>query len=89
VARRRARGFLSLKAGRSGAEIGGVAADDRRLDDALTELLEQDGYAVERKPCPDEGADLTLLREGVRMAVQAEAAAPPPDPTPPRRGRTA
>jgi HJR/Mrr/RecB family endonuclease len=65
-----------------------VAADDPRLEDALTELFEQDGYAVERKPCPDEGADLTLLRDGVRMAVQAEAAAPP-DPKQPQRGRTA
>ena len=65
-----------------------MAADDRRLDDALTDLFEQDGYAVERKPCADEGADLTLLREGVRMAVQAEAPVPP-DPKRPRRRRTA
>ena len=65
-----------------------MAAEDRRLDDALTELFEQDGYAVERKPCPDEGADLTLLRDGVRMAVQAETAAPP-DPKRPGRDRTA
>ena len=49
----------------------------REFEDALAALFELDGYVVERTAYFDDGADLVLVREGVRVAVQAKRSSRP------------